>query len=215
MASEWGIAPGESFNAPIWSISVEVPVYVLFFAILRWVGRSPLVNVAVLLACLGLRRLEIQHTIVDCLGFFYAGGLSAIALKALQDTRYRRPLTLLAAIAVVAVPLLLPGRIEQHKNLFLLGWVPALLFIAAQPVRLPVAVQRIIEAAGNMTYSSYLLQFPLQLAISIVLLRTAPAPLFYSPVFFAAYIAVTLVAVRLVYRFFEWPAQGAIRRRLG
>ncbi|MCA0303287.1 MAG: acyltransferase [Proteobacteria bacterium] len=213
MASEWGFANGESFNAPIWSISVEVLVYGLFFAILRHVSRSPLVNVGVLLLCLAARRLDIHHPFVDCLAFFYAGGLASIGLEALQGTRLRRPLTLLAGALVVAVPLLLPDRVAQNRNLFLLAWVPVLLFVAAQPLRLPPRLQHLVAAAGNMTYSSYLLQFPIQLAISLALLGTGPAPLFYSPAFFVAYIAITLVAARLVYRFFELPAQRAIRRR--
>ena len=215
LASEWGFAPGESFNAPIWSISVEVLVYGLFFAILRYGSRSPLVNVGVLLLCLAARRLGLHHPFVDCLAFFYAGGLSAIAFGAVRDTPCRRPLALLAGAAVVAIPLLLPDRIGQHRNLFLLAWVPALLFVAAQPARLSRRAQRIVEAAGNMTYSSYLLQFPIQLAITTLLLPgTGSAALFYSPVSFVAYIALTLVAARLAYRLFELPAQVAIRRRL-
>lgn len=215
MASGWGLSPGESFNAPIWSISVEVLVYALFFAILRRGGRSPLVNVGLLLLCLAARRLDIHHPLVDCVAFFYAGGLAAMALEALADSPLRRPLAGLAALAVVAVPLLFPDRVGQHKNLFLLAWVPALLFVVAQPLRLPPALERAIEAAGNMTYSSCLLQFPIQLALSLALLGTETARLFYSPVVFTAYIVATLVAARLAYRFFEAPAQDTIRRRLG
>ena len=49
MASEWGITQGESFDGPIWSVSVEVLVYLLFFLMLR-VTRSWLLNVFIVAA---------------------------------------------------------------------------------------------------------------------------------------------------------------------
>ena len=77
MASKWGFESGDSFNGPIWSISVEVLVYVVFFLMLRFVTRSPLLNVVVVVACLNL-----SGQIFSCLAFFYAGGLAAIARRA-------------------------------------------------------------------------------------------------------------------------------------
>lgn len=47
-ASEWGLQAGHSFNAPIWSVSVEILVYAGFWLVhrhlMRWgvAGRSPL-----------------------------------------------------------------------------------------------------------------------------------------------------------------------------
>ena len=57
MASKWGFESGDSFNGPIWSISVEVLVYLLFFLMLR-ATRSWLLNVAIVAACLGAPSLN-------------------------------------------------------------------------------------------------------------------------------------------------------------
>ncbi|MBK6714732.1 MAG: hypothetical protein IPG57_06450 [Burkholderiales bacterium] len=38
LASNWGWEVGPSFNGPIWSISLEVVVYGLFFGVMRLVG---------------------------------------------------------------------------------------------------------------------------------------------------------------------------------
>src|SRR5262249_48628704 len=45
MASDWGLARSESFNGPIWSVSVEVLVYAFFFLSLRYATRSAAFNV--------------------------------------------------------------------------------------------------------------------------------------------------------------------------
>ncbi len=44
MASNWGFQKGDSFDGPIWSISVEILVYALFYAALVFVGKSWRVN---------------------------------------------------------------------------------------------------------------------------------------------------------------------------
>src|SRR4051812_13229871 len=76
LASEWNLLHGDSFNGPIWSISVEVLVYIVFFLTLRFVTRSALFNVLAVLVCLTLRG-----QVFSCLALFYAGGLAAIARR--------------------------------------------------------------------------------------------------------------------------------------
>ena len=79
---------------------------------------------------------------------------------------------------------------------------------------MPPAIQRLIEAAGNLTYSSYLLHFPIQLIIALGFATYgAPIP-FYDARFFLAFVGITLVASRLTYLYFEAPAQRIIRDRL-
>jgi Acyltransferase family len=51
MASDWGLLRSNSFNGPIWSISVEVLVYAVFFLTLRFATKSPLANVIVIAIC--------------------------------------------------------------------------------------------------------------------------------------------------------------------
>jgi peptidoglycan/LPS O-acetylase OafA/YrhL len=62
-----------------------------------------------------------------------------------------------------------------------------------------------------MTYSSYLLHFPIQLMIVLgfAIIR-APVPQ-YNGTFFGIFIAITLLASYLTYRYFEAPAQNLIR----
>jgi peptidoglycan/LPS O-acetylase OafA/YrhL len=77
----------------------------------------------------------------------------------------------------------------------------------------PEGAAGVISIAGNMTYSSYLLHFPLELTIaSFYLYQGASIPL-YSHKFFALYMSTVLCLAYLCYKFFEMPSQGLIRER--
>ena len=72
-------------------------------------------------------------------------------------------------------------------------------------------MQATIVAAGNMTYSSYLLHFPIQLGIVLCFaLAKRPIPV-YSGALFAVYLLTTLLLSYVTFRFFEAPAQRLIR----
>jgi peptidoglycan/LPS O-acetylase OafA/YrhL len=208
MASDWVLVRGDSFNGPIWSVSVEVLVYAVFFLTLRFATKSPLFNVIVVIVC-----ANVPLQVCSCLAFFYAGGLAAIA----RQGRSPRAIEIAAWCAAVTIPIAigaLSTRITIVAWLFLLTYTPILLFCLSCEVPLSRPLQRLLETAGNMTYSCYLLHFPIQLAIATVcslLLRPVP---FHDPLFCAAYLLSTLLAAHLVYRYFEAPAQGMIRSRL-
>src|ERR1700722_12629718 len=91
MASDWSIVRGDSFNGPIWSVSVEVLVYFLFFLMLR-VTRSWLLNVVIVLACMNAAFLSASGQVTNCMALFYVGGLAAIARKAIAASRFKRPI---------------------------------------------------------------------------------------------------------------------------
>lgn len=221
MASHWGLQDGYSFNAPIWSISVEVVVYLLFFLMLRFAGRSAWMNLLVLLLCGLAKWAGLTSPIIDAAAYFYAGGLAALAFRALECSplqargRYIAwAVLLLAPLAAHQVAHVAHYPKEQLIPLFLLAYLPVVLFLGARDFRAPVLLQRLIEAAGNMTYSSYLIHFPIQLSLAIWCnWQGRPIP-YHSVKFFALFLLLTLVAAYYLYRWFEWPAQNLMRRTM-
>ena len=212
MASKWGLERGDSFDGPIWSISVEILVYILFFLMLRFVARSALVNVVVILVCLNL-----SGQIFSCLAFFYAGGLAAIARRTIMSTAFGSVVENAAWFVVAIVPVLIwtfQLQSELVDWMFLLSYTPVLLFCLSRNIVLPEPAQRLLEAAGNMTYSSYLVHFPIQLLIALVFAAAGRSIPLYSASFFAMYISATLLTSYLAYRYFEAPAQAFLRKRL-
>jgi len=212
MASDWLKVTGASFNGPIWSVSVEILVYAAFFLMLRVVPASPLFNLAVILVGIMSGTLTGK-----CFVFFYAGGLAAMARQAVAGAPFRPKLEAMAGCAAVAVPVALwlfgidPGELT---GALLLVYTPILLFVCARQFALPRRVEDLLQAAGNMTYSCYLLHFPIQLTIALAfgwLQRPIP---YHDHLFWAAFVVSTLVAAHLTYRWFEAPAQRLIRNTL-
>ncbi len=74
-------------------------------------------------------------------------------------------------------------------------------------------IKNALEAAGNMTYSSYLNHFPIQLAIALLYHCARKEIPIYSGLFFILYMMTTLVVSYVIYRYFEKPAQAFIRER--
>jgi peptidoglycan/LPS O-acetylase OafA/YrhL len=71
----------------------------------------------------------------------------------------------------------------------------------------------VLGTVGDLTYASYMLHFPLQLAV-VLTFETLGFPLasvFARPGFFLAYIALVFGVAFAVFRWFERPAQNALR----
>jgi peptidoglycan/LPS O-acetylase OafA/YrhL len=214
LASEWSGKEDLSFNGPIWSISVEVLVYLWFFLMLR-VTRSWWLNAVIVLVCFNAVLEGFGLQLLLCLAFFYAGGLAAIARRAVGASRYAKIVetaaTLAAAIGPLAVVIVFGDGLGAIEFPLLLAYTPVLLFCLSREVGAPHWVQSAIEAAGNMTYSSYLLHFPIQLSIMIgFAVAGRPVPV-YSGALLAVYLLTTLLLSYATFRFFEAPAQRFIR----
>ncbi|TAM47144.1 MAG: hypothetical protein EPN61_04940 [Burkholderiaceae bacterium] len=153
----------------------------------------------------------------DCLEFFYIGGFTSIAFKYINTKKYKRKVSYALSFTLLSSPFFIyVTSIYQYKYfpiLFLMSYTPTLLFVFAQHFNVSPTIQKTIEAAGNMTYSSYLIHFPLQLVIAIYFLSNEQKIPYYSTVFFSGFIFLTLVISYYIYRFFELPAQNYIRKK--
>ncbi len=212
MASDWIPPTGVSFNGPIWSVSIEVLVYAAFFLTLRVVRPSPLFNLAVIVAAIASGTL-----VGKCFVYFYAGGLAAMARQAVADAPIRSKLEAMAGCAAIVVPvaLWLSGvDLAPVTGALLLTLTPLLLFCCSRPIALPRLIESVLEVAGNMTYSCYLLHFPIQLSIALVFASWGRPIPYGSHLFWAAFVLGTLAAAHLTYCWFEAPAQRLIRNTL-
>src|SRR5262249_20093826 len=153
----------------------------------------------IVLVCVNAVLKGFGWQILLCLAFFYAGGLAAIARRAVGGARHRDAIETSATIAaiisplVVVIAILIPLGAHLGSVAFplLLAYTPILLFCLSREVTVPRWAQAAIEAAGNMTYSSYLLHFPLQLAIVIGFAVAArPVPV-HSGALLAVYLLTT------------------------
>jgi peptidoglycan/LPS O-acetylase OafA/YrhL len=222
-AQYWGLEDGMSFNGPAWSISAEIPVYMLFFMGCALTGprsrfRLPLaLGMFLALALIGFRFFH-HSAVLIAADYFYIGVLSCHLYAAVREMPRPMRIVTTSTIWIVAC-----------GSAFLVGWglmdmetstlimFPA--FVLAFQLTVPDGNprgNRCVMFLGDMTYASYLLQFPLQLAI-VLLAGWAGLKievLCGTHAFLLGYVLIVCTTSRLVFQVFEVPAQNWLRRAL-
>lgn len=215
LASDWPGRGEWSFNGPIWSISIEVLAYGVFFALCR-LGWTRAWQIACVIGAAGMvYALKLTpHPLVLCLFFFYLGGLTHslwAAMPRWSPGRQRLAWTAMLLALLAGTVLVAQGPLRPMFYVALLA--PVALLLSLKLVR-PRA-QRTVHALtllGHTTYASYLLHFPLQLLTANLVqgqVQRLPAA---HPAWLLAYLALAFGLAALVYRHIEAPAQAALRR---
>lgn len=219
-ASHWGLEKGNSFNAPIWSVSIEIGLYCIFyfFCIVRIHKNAKLV--AVLLGAYFLTKLGVGERWSFAVFAFFIGGLTYEMTKLYLSHRTRFRDSILVLTAFIAwVGVLISGRIEYWlltrgtTNLIFLYPVTIVALVVAE-TRFPDIPKR-AAWIGNLTYSSYLLHFPLQLVFVICFFALGyENSVFQSVPVLVSFFGLLTVLSWLTYQRFERPMQDALRLRL-
>jgi peptidoglycan/LPS O-acetylase OafA/YrhL len=214
MASNWSVRLGESFNGPIWSISIEVLAYFIFFFSLRYISGSTAFICAVALSAAAVLFLKIsEHPLFTCVMFFYIGCLTAILYARVQSVAKRRRLATIGAVGAIAAVTALQFFVLVKPIYFLLILSPALIFLFVTYMPSNARLSSLLVVAGSTTYSSYLLHVPIQLAaVSIAGYAHWSMPM-YTSGFFFGFLGITLLLSYYCYLFFEMPMQSYLRRR--
>ena len=209
LATDWGPPALESFNGPIWSISAEVAVYAAFFLLVAKFGPSIKLCLTIVLTAYLLQLFGLNWASIGCATYFFIGGLAALA----PAGRAR----VIGAIATgVAAMVVVTGALGERNlvPMTLMLAVPCLLLTVAHGFRWLDRWEKQIQVAGNLTYSSYLLHFPLQLMLVLLFSSIGVAPDVTSLATLLAWLAMTLIIAAYCYRHFEMPAQSWLRRRV-
>jgi peptidoglycan/LPS O-acetylase OafA/YrhL len=197
-ASSWW--PGDfSFNGPIWSVSIEALLYISLFILARRGRTGPISCVAAV--AVGCVVFYLHPVLGRGIVSFYPGGA---AFRAFEAPTVRN----LCALSVASV-LALAAQWPVH------GLLHAATLAAGFPVLVCMAGATDLRARwlGQISYSSYLLHFPLQLAIVTAVAYGAPRPDFSDKMTFIAFFVLLVLLSLASFRFLETPAQNWLRHR--
>lgn len=236
LVQSWSYLSVQTFNGPAWSISAEVFLYLIFFIFCRFNRLRPVyVLMALVAGIIARQHLGIIGRGIPCL---FLGGLAYYAVQALAPYRQRFRGPLLAVVGLLwfltfvrAHPDLSPALVQwAHDRLpgvdfAPLGYVFGLnsFWGVLMPLTLIALVSYFHDKQahlqpfawlGDVSYSLYLLHFPLILVVSLWLSQQSAAlkaQVAGSPLVMLAFIAVLLGLARLCHRYFEMPARTWIR----
>jgi peptidoglycan/LPS O-acetylase OafA/YrhL len=216
MASNWFPAAAVSFNGPIWSISVEVLIYAVFWATRPILYRFGVVGPAII-ALLSFQAIKWAgappRSVWECSFYFFSG--VSLCIVYLQVHDMRNALTFAAIVSLITGLTLQELAIDKLVRLELplqsTGFV--LLACAAESWSLGRVARR-VAWIGDNTYGSYLWHVPIQIVALIVLDRfVGSRAVAFSPVFFLGFMTSVMLVARLSFIVFEDPMRRAIRDR--
>ena len=208
----WGkLGDGFSFNAPTWSVSVEIIVYFVFFALLAVLRRGKIiVSLAILL---GMRILTDSHPTIsdhvfffECLMYFLTGVSIYFAVTMSKQLTRIATLTVLVAI----IPYLIPAFRLKYAFIALL-LVCSAAFLDTFSITHHLKRLRIV---GELTYSVFLWHVPLQMIILMIMTQLDIAnSAARSPFFLLFFLALTYSVGYASFRWIEQPARKYINNR--
>lgn len=215
-----------SFNGPAWSLTVEEVSYLLFFvSVFFFAGKRRIAFAALVMAGVVINITAVDMHVLNLdvsrgLTGFFGGCLGYQLHRAAVLRQQSRALALIAGLVLMALVgfFMTVGYPRTAAVLLVhsLGIFPALILLVLNaPFLSWVFSLRPLAYLGEISYSVYMLHFPVQLLMTtsdeIYGLKLARS----SIEFFFAYAAITIVFSAVSFHFFERPVQALIRGRIG
>jgi peptidoglycan/LPS O-acetylase OafA/YrhL len=225
MAQTWGWQVNQSYNGPTWSLSTEILAYAAFWALLPGLRRTP--TGLALAVALGMFALVFGNvlppgapaealgaklaTVVNCIGYFFAG---VVVYGAALRGWLTVPRLVLLAVLLALVGYALSGwRVHGHDAAILAGTFAVLFATLAIDLADRGDALVLGRKLGDASYGIYLWHFPLQLALVLLVDATLGTRMvFRQPVFLVIFLAGSVLAGFASHRWIERPAQRAVMR---
>jgi peptidoglycan/LPS O-acetylase OafA/YrhL len=214
-----------SFNSPIWSVSVEIIIYFLFFVLLsnirKWKLFTVCVSVIMAVPILtffpvsfeGYKHMSLFS--IWCCGVYFFLGTAVYFLW--QKTRaHPKKVLLFGLAAIVGASFMGKTAFDFDRfSLNLLILFPAAILVVAIVEPYATWIPQKIRFIGDSTYGIYLWHVPIQIVfLNWIYFAGADQSIIVTKWFFLTYLFAVLAWAFISYKVVEAPSRKMIRRWL-
>lgn len=217
MISHWGLQRGWSFNAPIWSVSVEIIIYGLFFAYIKSTTIKLSTAIAwFILTWVAFQGMSSANAFSQCALLFILGGMVHQLHTYIARLLPALFCALLSSGVLAAITYVLYSKSGWSQSWVYFGLFPAAIWMCASIELLGFSFGKVGHVVGSLTYASYLIHVPIQIAVMTTmdaakLDRTSIAQ---TPSFLAGFLIAVCLSSYWIFQNIELPLKKIIRRRI-
>jgi len=221
LVQNWYPLAPQSFDGPAWSVSLECLLYAVFFLACRVGLRAGWRAGLLALAAVPLLFVD-EHIARGVIGFFM-GGVMVGAWRLLRGRPDARAIGRVLGVAAVAGWAALFAMLYLDSPLLVGGEGNAGFLIAYDFALCPVTVLALamnergerwrgFAFLGDISYATYMLHFPMQLALALIAGEMDWSPLVFMHAWVMGAFYVVLIGLgALSYNVFERPMQRLLR----
>ena len=193
-----------SFNFPVWSVSVEILIYFIFFLVLLKIKKNKIFfNTIIMLLFLLLDKMNYNFFFIECGKFFFSGVLIYLIYKKFKNNK---------KLFFLPIILLIFSIFGNIKYILFFSSI-SLFFLLIEDLFNSKYLEK-FSILGNLTYSSYLLHIPIQILImNLISLFSINNSVFINFKFFIFYIFLVFFLSFYSYKYFENPLRILIRKK--
>jgi len=236
-ASDWGLQKDWSFNTPVWSVSIEIPIYFLFFITLIYLRKYKfLFPILIILffyyVCPFIIDIFKAQNIIElnkwqnlaifnfstCIFYFFLGVFLFVFLN--KYSLFNKYLFLLSLPLILMSILLLNSNNENL--IFIKKIYPSTVVLFSSLIIFFATIDQIfskffklIISFSNTSYSIYLLHFPIQLIFLIIFeIYLVDLEIFKNFIIFLIFVIILQIISLISFKFFEQPFRKYINKNL-
>lgn len=218
--SSWGFQVGTNFNWPIWSVSIELIIYFVFFNFMpKLFSKGILKSFLLLLVFTFLyfinNQLMLLNNLIFLCGFYFFAGSCMYFIRTLLLINRLSFLIPLIAIIISVIGYYTIGSLLNNHDIYIF---PALVLLVSYfDIKFKNFGEK-LSFLGNLCYSLYLWHMPLQILIMIFYLNTLSLEkrfeVLNSEWFIIVFLLFSILISIFSYKYIENPSRKAINLKL-
>lgn len=197
---------GDSYNGPIYSLTLEIPIYLTFLLIfLEKRNKNELIrNSVIILLSFGLAFSILDYKNVNTLfilvflcGFHFYSGVFFQIIGNFYPIKY---------LFLICIAILTIGFLQEIQTLQSIGLVGLILSLDIIFKIKNLFLKNFLELLGNVTYASFLFHIPIQITIILTFTSLSISNNIYSSKWFLLlYFMIVQFIILILYRFVQQP----------